>query len=162
MGLDDFKSQGSTVSQSSTSSNTSNQPQTEEKPIEDAYKVFTCDDGRKKVFQDEEEWDEAIDFIENELGVSEEKVVDMNPTQRHDVLHQAIVGERGKMSQNFYPTRQCMICDEVFSFPTKWNFSKFKGEAFCNTHTVKEVIERYREVNELVDGEDEENEEGWD
>jgi len=150
MGLDNFKS-GSTSVNSSPSKN--NSTTTSQKSIEDAYKVYTSDDGRKKVFQNEEDWNEAIDFIEQEFGISEAEVENMSATERHDILHQAIIGEKGNLSQNFYPTRQCIVCDEVFSFPTKWNFSKFKGEAVCNTHTVNEVLDTYREVNELVDGE---------
>lgn len=151
MGLDNFKSESASVNTSQSKSKSTTK---EQQSVDDAYKVYTSDDGRKKVFQSEEDWNDAIDFIQEEFGISESEVEHMNATERHDILHQAIIGERGKLSQNFYPTRQCIVCDEVFSFPTKWNFSKFKGEAVCNTHTVNEVLDTYREVNELVDGED--------
>lgn len=148
MGLDSFKSD-STSTSSTNPSSPSVDTTTEQKSIDDAYKVFTCDDGRRKVFQTEESWNKAVDFIENELGMSIQDVENMNPTQRHDVLHQAIIGEEGKVSQNFYPTRECLVCDKKFSFPTNWKFSKFKGEAVCCDHTVQEVLKEYRKINQL-------------
>lgn len=145
MGLDSFKSDGNSGTNTSPKVDTTK----EQKSIDDAYKVFTADDGRKKVFQTEESWEEAVQFIQNELDMSIQQVENMNPTQRHDILHQAIIGEEGEVSQNFYPTRECLVCGKKFSFPTNWKFSKFKGEAVCCDHSVKEVLEEYREINEL-------------
>lgn len=146
MGLDSFKSSSTTRTSSNSTQNTDQEKQ---KSVEDAYKVFTADDGRKKVFQTEEDWEEAVSFIENTLNLTVEEVEEMNPTERHDILHQAIMGEEDAISRDFYPTRQCMVCDETFSFPTNWNFTRFKGEVVCNTHTVDEVLEKFRKVNEL-------------
>lgn len=149
MGLDSFKSDSTSRSTSSTSTSKKKQNNKQEVSEEDAYKVFSASDGRKKVIETEEQWSQIVDFIENEIGMSESEVVNMQPTQRHDVLHQAIIGEEGELSNDFYPTRYCMVCDDVFSFPSKWNFVKFKGQAVCRDHTVKDVWEKYNEMNEL-------------
>jgi len=145
MGLDSFKSDDNSTTNTSPKVDTT----TEQKSIDDAYKVFTSDDGRKKVFQTQEAWEDAVEFIKNELNMSIQQVENMNPTQRHDILHQAIIGEEGEVSQNFYPARECLVCGEKFSFPTNWKFSKFKGEAVCCDHSVKEVLEEYREINDI-------------
>lgn len=153
MGLDDFTS-GAT----NTASTTTRQPQSsnEQKdnsgsePVEedDHFKVVG-NGAKKKVFRTEEEWQEAAEFMENEMDLNPQEVLNMSAGKRHDVLHRAILQISGMDKQPFHPTRNCIVCGETFTFPTNWSFTKFKGEPVCNTHSIQESVEAYQEINKI-------------
>lgn len=154
MGLDDFasggtKTQSSKNSSSTSSSDSDDETQTNKVDPEDYFKVVSAGDGRKKVFETEEDWEETKEFIEVEMSMSMGEVLNMTPDKRHQILHKAILGDAGVEIDSFYQKRDCIVCGETFVFPHNWNFDKFKGEPVCLSHTLEEVHEAYEEINEL-------------
>jgi hypothetical protein len=144
MGLDAFKS-GSTSTSNKSSTSSSSKSGKSSGP----YKTFRASDARKKVIKTEEEWNEVVNFIETNFGISEDEVMEMDADTRHEVLHKAILGNSDADTGDFYPTRECFVCDEVFSFPTSWSFCKYEGQAVCKDHTIEEVQDAHEEMNEL-------------
>lgn len=104
---------------------------------------------KRKVFPTEEDWEETVEHIEEELGMSAGEVLSMPSEKRHDVLHRAILGKNGLASTPFYPKRNCIVCNETFVYPNNWNFTEFKGEPVCNDHTLSETMDAYRQINTL-------------
>lgn len=139
MGLDDFSSSGTAnnVTRSNTTSRTKQQKQEEQDP----YKVVHGDKNRKKVFATEEEWNETVEFIEEEMNMSIGEVMDMSADQRHEILHQAILKSEDNEKGGFRPTKTCVVCGKKFIFPKKWNFVLIKNEASCGNHEIGEVVE---------------------
>lgn len=153
MGLDDF-----TDSSSNTRTNirkkgnkqhkTKNQ-ETENEEDEDPYKVVSAGDGVKKIFPTEDDWKDTLEILEEEMGYSEWEVMNMGASQRHEVLHTAILKRNGSEGGEFSPIKHCIVCDEKFVFPNSWTFVRFKNEAVCRHHEVKEVMEEISEVNSI-------------
>lgn len=151
--VDKSKSTGGTKTSTSTSNNnTSNASTSSEKESEeddDFYKVVSCGNDRKKIFESEQQWDETVEFIEEELQMSIDEVMNMSARKRHDILHQGILKKDDEAPMSFYPIRNCIKCDTTFVFPNNWKFVKYKGEAVCPHHTISEVSEAYEDMNEL-------------
>lgn len=147
MGLDDFSTGQSTTSRSTTrnrSSQTSSQSEDDE-----PFKVVSGNRGREKVFPTEEDWEKTKEFIEDEMGKNANEVLNMNPSDRHDILHQAILRINGADRAPFHTTNECIVCGKVFTFPGNWNFTRLRGEAVCNDHTIDETMKAIGAVNAI-------------
>lgn len=131
------------------SNSSENSKETEEDNIdkEDFFKIVGAEGGKKKVFKTEEQWKQTVEFIENEFMMGIDRVMDMDPVKRHDILHRAILRKDKDESASFYPIRECFICDETFVFPNNWNFVNYKGESVCCDHTISEVSDKYESIN---------------
>jgi len=152
MGLEEFTSstQGtSTTTPQQTTQQQTTQTEEEEEGREEPFKKVSGNRGRHKVFQTEKDWQEAVDFIEDQLGMSVDEVLDMSASDRYQILHQAILQKENLDDLNFHPTRECLVCGERFVFPSNWNFTRLKGEAVCNNHTAREVMREVGAVNAL-------------
>lgn len=144
MGLEEFSSPGSKNTQPTTSTQ---QEQPEEKSKEDSFKVVECDRGREKVFPTEEDWEETVSYIEEEMMMSIDEVLNMRPSDRFQILHQAILKKNGYSEQEMHPKQDCVVCGERFVFPSNWNFTRIKGEAVCNDHSIGETMASIKQVN---------------
>lgn len=113
--------------------------------IDDAYKVVECN-GRKKIFPNEDDWNETVDIIENEMHMSIAQVMSMNPSDRYNILHQAILQKNGMHSVPFHQTRDCLVCGKTFTFPNNWSFVEFRGEPVCPDHKIEQVIQSYSNI----------------
>lgn len=146
MGLDNFTSEDTTTT--STSQRQSKSPEPEDNEDEEPFKVVGSGADRK-VFETEEGWQDAAQFMREEMDLNPNEVLNMPSSKRHDILHRAILQLDGMEQQPFHPTRDCIVCGVTFTFPRNWNFTKFKGEPCCNDHEIQEVVEAYRDINEI-------------
>jgi len=145
MGLDSFKSEGTSTSNTQTNSTTS----TSTTSSDGYYKTFQLNDGRKKVIKTEEEWNEIVEFVETQFRITEEELLNEDSETRYDLIHKAKLGSTEADTSSFYPKRECFVCGEVFSYPTNWSFAKYEGEVVCKTHKVGEVEKVYKEANDI-------------
>lgn len=146
MGLESFSTGGSTSTQT-TSRQSQSQSQSSSSDDTEPFKVVSGDKDRKKVFRTEEEWEETVAFLQEQMGLSADEVLNKRPSERYELLHQAILKVGEDENVPFHPTDQCVVCNEQFTFPNKWNFTRIKGEAVCNEHKIGEVVEAIREVS---------------
>lgn len=154
MGLDEFTS-GSTATASTTTTQTQSPANQEEEsdnqPTEDdGYFKVVGKQGKRKVFETEEDWEEAAEFMREEMELNPNEVLNMPASKRHDILHRAILQLDSMDKEPFHPTRTCIVCDETFTFPSNWNFTRFKGEPVCNDHEIKDVVQSYEQMNALA------------
>lgn len=147
MGLDSFNTGGSTTSRSTNSQTNTQQKQDDED--DEPFKVVNGDRGRQKVFPTEEDWEETVEFIEEEMNMTEGEVMNMSAGDRHEILHKAILQHEGDTPGGFRPTKECIVCGQDFVFPKNWNFTRIMGEASCNHHEIGEVMEAVSEVNQI-------------
>lgn len=149
MGLDQFSS-GESTAKNTRSTGTEQQETEEQNDLDDAFKIISGDRGREKVFHTEEDWQETKEFIESEMGLSMNQVMNMSASDRHDILHQAILGREGLSDESIKHTKECVVCGETFVFPKNWRFERIKGEAVCEDHTIAEAMEAIHEVNNIA------------
>lgn len=147
MGLEDFSTGNTTKSRSTT--NKSTQKKDRQSEDDEPFKVITCDKGRKKVFPTEDDWNETVQFIEDQMGMSISEVLNRSPENKYQLLHKAILKQNGSEGTPFHPTNQCIVCGEDFVFPESWNFTRIRGEAVCNDHDIGEAIEAIGAVNAI-------------
>jgi hypothetical protein len=151
MGLDEFTTGSNNASQThsrSTSNDTTQSDSGENQENTEPYKAVGSG-SKQKVFKTESEWMEAKQYMENEMGLNPQRVLNMPPDKRHDVLHRSILGINDMQSAPFHPVRHCIVCDEVFSFPNNWSFTEFRGEPTCSDHEIGEVTQAYNEINRI-------------
>jgi len=148
MGLDNFTSGSVSNSTISNISKNANNDSTEnQKEDTEPFKIVGGDREREKVFQTEEDWKQTKEFIEDEMDLDIGVVMDMEPGRRHEILHKAILGISGKENPPFHCTDECIVCGEDFVYPRNWNFTRLKGEAICNDHSIGEAVEKISSVN---------------
>lgn len=145
MGLEDFN-----VSDTRSGSRTTTGKEEKSTTKDDAFKVVGSGPNQK-VFSTEEEWDETAEYIENELRMNPQEVLNMSADKRHEILHRAILGKNGMRSPSFHIKRNCIVCGETFVFPNNWDFAEYKEEPACKHHTIKEVAKAHRQINEAAE-----------
>jgi|APHM01.1.fsa_nt_gi hypothetical protein len=153
MSLEDFMSSG-TLNTGRTANQETNQQQEKQEEnkkskTDEPYKVVGTDSRLAKVFPTKEDWDETLDVIQNEMDYTIDQVMNMESNKRHDVLHNAILKRNGSEGGEYAPTKRCIVCNEEFVFPSKWNFVRFKNEAVCKSHQVKVVMEEISRINSI-------------
>lgn len=147
MGLESFSTGNTTsTSRSTKQSNNQKQQQTED---DEPFKTVTGDRGRKKVFPTEEDWNETVEFIEQQMGMTVGEVLNMKAGDRYQILHQAILKKNGSEATPFHPTKECIVCGKQFVFPKTWNFVRVQGEVSCPDHKIDKVMEEVGAVNAL-------------
>jgi len=146
MGLENFTSGKSTTPSPSKTAQTET---TNSQENNDPFKVVEDDKGREKVFKTEEDWEETKDIVEDDMGMSMDAVMSMPPGDRHQVIHQAILRLNGYDTQDFYGKKECVVCEEVFTFPANWNFTRLYGEAVCNDHEIGTVMAAVGTISSL-------------
>jgi hypothetical protein len=145
MGLDNFTTESTT----NTSTSTKNNSSSSSTQSDGYYKTFSDGNGGKKVIKDKQEWKQVVSFVEKQYGMSEDELMNEPQHMRYDIIHKAMFQDTNAEPNNFYPKRECIVCDKVFSFPTSWNFTKYEGEAVCKSHTIGEIEDEYEKMNEL-------------
>jgi len=147
MGLDDFKSEGSTKTKQKSSSSSSNKSSSSKSgkssSKNEPFKVVGVGN-KTKTFKTEEQWDEAVEYIEDELGFDIENVLNWRNQYRHRVLHVAIVNTRLKKNETFDVTKDCDVCGHTFEFPRDWDFMEYKSIITCPEHEFEEVAKAYK------------------
>lgn len=154
MGLDDFSTSDNNTASSIARQSTRQGSQTTEEQDgaeedDEPFKVVSGDKGRKKVFPTEEDWEETVEFIENEMGMSVGEVMNKSAGDRYQLLHQAILQRNGGERPSFHPTKECAVCGEEFVFPENWNFTRIRTEVVCNSHKIGQVMEEIGAINAL-------------
>ena len=154
MGLDDFKSSGKLNTGRTATKDVDKEKQEEQNndnnkksKNDEPFKVVSTNSGLEKVFPEREDWEETLDIIEDEMNYTIDRVMNMESSKRHDVLHNAILKRNNSGGGEYSPTKQCVLCGEEFVFPSKWNFVKFRKEAVCKSHEVKKVMAAISEIN---------------
>lgn len=140
MSLDDFVNNGSSEFEAS-----------EDKydGSEDNYKVIKADRQRKVVIPTEDVWNSVVKIVKEDMWLDIDEVLEMPDSHKFQILHQASLSAMGYDIQTSYPRKECIVCNEVFVFPHDWSFTRIRGETSCNDHSIREVLECVKQVNEL-------------
>jgi len=146
MGLDNFKSDESPSKQSNSdegdNQNKESSKTSSSKKKNKPFKTVGVGQNRK-VFRNEEMWDETVSYIENVMGFEIDKVLKWPDKYRHKALHVAILNSSLGEDREFDVTKTCFVCGHEFEFPEDWDYETYRDSVSCSTHELGEVVKRY-------------------
>jgi hypothetical protein len=143
MGLEDFSTESSSSSSTTGARSGTEKSEEDNKP----FKTVSSSDGLQKVFPTEDSWEKTMEIVKEEVGCTEWELMNMESRKRHQVLHNAILKKNGQEGAEYSPVKHCLVCGEKFVFPSEWDFVRFKNEAVCPDHKIKDVMEEISAVN---------------
>lgn len=151
MGLDNFTSEGSSLSDSSLIDESKSESEDESRSKGPKTTVFkTIGSGTSSLrFQTEEEWEAFVEFVENGLGFDIDRVLSWTEEKQLDFFGHAHSFHNDELFIDEHTvTQECIVCDREFVFPRDWDFILFNHKAVCPSHSIGEAAEAYDQLDD--------------